>query len=326
MALVIRQSWWHSLAAVTLVSVFGSVELSAQAAESPESPVVKVVAQKEKPGKEARIEKETREGGKRGVGQAEAKERLVNLEREIDELRAAGKLDQAEKLTREFKELQGHLEGRREIKGEKPAEASDELRGRLKDLEAENARLRELVGGKEKGKGGEGKELPLKKTPEKSDGGKKGAEGAAEVQNKLKAIENQIAELRKAGRKEEAEKLTGVAKELAQHLAKAPPATKGGVSPEEKEKLQLAHKELAKLRAEGRHEDANRLEQQIKDAGNVELRKKLTEKGFEKPGATSHELGPVLKELREEINRLRDEVAELRRAVKGSEDKPAPRK
>jgi hypothetical protein len=337
MTLVIRQFLWHSLSAAILISVFGSVDLPALAEDSPESPVVKEVAQKEKPQKEARREKESREGGQRGEDQAEAKERLVNLEREIDELRAAGKLDQAEKLTREFKELKGKLEERREKKGDKPAEVSDKLQGRLKELEAENARLRELVGSKEKGKGGEGKELspkkspenksPEKKSPEKSDGEKKSAEGAAEVQNKLKAIENEIAELRKAGRKEEAEKLTGVAKELAQHLAKSGPATKLGMSPEEKGKLQVVHKELAKLRAEGRHDDAKRLEQQIQNVGNENYWKKVSEKGFEKPGAAaSHELGTVLKELREEVHRLRNEVAELRRAVKGSEEKPGPRK
>jgi hypothetical protein len=336
MTLFIRQAWRSALAVAILGGEIGSVEMMALADDPFEAPgakrketeslVVREVAPKEKPRKEVGAERETREGTKRGLDQAEAKERLVNLERQIDELRAAGKLDQAEKLTREFKELKGNLEERREKKGEKPADVPDKLQGRLKELEAENARLRELVGGKEKGKGGEGKELPIKKSPEKTDGGKKGAEGSVEIQNKLKGIEREIAEHRKAGRNEEAEKLTGVAKELAQHLAKAPPVNKGDVSPEEKEKLQVAHKELAKLRAEGREEEAKRLEQQIQDSVKGELRKKLEQKGFATPNTAPNELGSVLKELREEVHRLRDEVAELRRAVKGSDEKPAPRK
>ena len=357
----IRQAWRSSLAVAILGSAIGSVEMTALADdpfEAPgakrketESPVAREVAPKEKPRKEVGAEKESREGAKRGLEQAEAKERLVNLERRIDELRAAGKLDQAEKLAREFKELKGNLEERREKQGEKSPEVSDKLQGRLKELEAENARLRELIGGKEKGKSVEGKEQPTKKSPEKSEGGKKeGAAGSIEIQNKLKGIEREISEHRKAGRNEEAEKLTGIARELAQHLAKASPATKGEGSPEAKEKLQAAQKEVAKLHAEGHHEEAKRLEQKIQIArqevpqeklpekGSVKPRqevvdkfkefsqKKPPEKGIENPSAAAQELGSVLKELREEVHKLRDEVAELRRAVKGSDDKPAPRK
>jgi hypothetical protein len=352
----IRHSWRHSLAAVTFVSLFGAAEATAIADDPPETPTkvapapvtptdetepgetelirlgdsLYVVAQKEKPSKEPRGEKEA-------ISDAvyeklvKAKERLGQLEREIEELRAAGKTDQAEKLITYYKELRGQLEASQEKKGEKSAEGSDDLKARLKALEAENAKLRELLGGKEKSKGEEQHDpkakYPVKSPPEKPVPHKI-KESEQEVQFKLKAMQAEIAELAKAGRKDEAEKLAAAARELAEHAKHAASKFEIDISipAEVKEKFEVAAKDVARLQQAGKHEEAQELARKLQSDArqyHESYKRKLIDKGFAPMGAESHELGQVINQLREEVMRLREEVNDLRRAMKErGDDKP----
>lgn len=353
----IRHSWRHSLAAVTFVSLFGAADVAALADELPETHtkvaanpetetdaeqreavlikagdrLFKLVAQKEKPSKEPRGEKENISDAEHAKI-AQAKERLEQLGREIEKLRAAGQNEQADKLAAEFKELRAHLEDRHEKKGEKSAEGGDDLRARLKALEAENARLRELLGDKEKRRVEERK-LPAAKSPPEKTKARKGVDPPPEMQAKLKAMQDEIAELIKAGRKEEAAQLAEAAKTLSD-LAKQVDSKRDelfAIPVEVKEKLEAAGKDVAKLQQAGKHEEAQELARKLQNdvrQYHEARNRKLIDKGYAPPGAEPNELGQVINQLREEVMRLREEVNDLRRAMKerGGDEKPVEKR
>lgn len=350
MSQILQHSWRHSLAAVTFVSLFGAVDsapavgnpretLATSAVETgtPDREVVRetlsdrLLAQREKNSLKERRDELDFISEAEHAKIAQAKERLDQLAREIEKLRSAGQTEQADKLAAEYKELRGHLEARHEKKGDKSDAGDDDLKARLKALEAENARLRELLGAKEGVQFEERKHTVAKSPPEKPTA-RKGADTPRELQFKLNAMEAEIAELRQAGRKEEAEKLAAAARDIGEH-AKHTAIARDELAPpaELREKFEAVAKEAAKLREAGKVEEANELLGKVQtDARQYEehYKRQLLDKGYAPRGAEPNELGQVINQLREEVNRLREEVTDLRRAMKerGGDEKPVEKR
>lgn len=220
--------------------------------------------------------------------------------------------------------------------GEK-GESLDQLRARLKQLEAENAKLRsafqekESAGGKKIPAGKGDDKLPPKKSgkftesqPQK--GGEKQADEQNEILIKLKKIQGQVEQLQKEGRKEEAEKLSHAAQELEQMLAQR--QTKHGKetkheAPAIAERIEQLKQEIEESTRAGKKDHVVALRQELEKT--IDHVQQLQKKGFAKPDPKSgqeapHELSAVIKQLSEQVHQLRAEVEELRRAVKDRSD------
>jgi hypothetical protein len=258
-------------------------------------------AQKEDKGEKVRADK----GDKGDKGQkdkavddaylAKSKEHLGALEREIAELREAGKKEEAEKLMQEARELKAMLEKHSVAKGPKSAAAGD------------------------------GKDKKPVKTPDKP-----GVKG--EQVDKVQHLRREIEELRAAGKTDQAEKLAAM---LREHGAKADKehAGKDKAGAVLDDKIAYLKKHAAELQEAGRKDEAEKLLNQIErmhdEAALVKKGYKADPgKSDKKPDAASdkspaageiQELSQAIKSLREEVGRLRDEVVELRRQVKGKE-------
>jgi TolA-binding protein len=226
---------------------------------------------------------------------AKVKEHLGVLEREIAELREAGKKEEAEKLMQEARELKAVLEKHGGTKGSKSADAGD------------------------------GKDKKPVKSPDKP-----GAKG--DHVDKLQHLKREIEELRAAGRTEEAEKLAAKLRDHAAHLDKEHAAKdKNAGASALDEKIVHLKKQVAELLEAGRKEEAEKLILEIErmhEDSAVIKKKADSGKPDKKPeavgekssaGAEIKELGQAISSLREEVARLRDEVAELRRQLKNRE-------
>ena len=315
----IRSSWRQSFAAVALTGVL-SFSPAAEAAPPAGDPTVAAAAALQKDGDGEKksqddrdaavaklkdrltaIDREVRELQAAGKGDAaeklaaearELKAHLDKLRGDTGEKKPVG--DTGEKKPEALRDKDDKKPESRRDKGDKkpdasadkkpdpkveyikyPAGPTDELRERLKKLEEENAKLREQLGDK-----GDKGSRDLKKTSVEFDLKSKKTD-ATQANEKLKALEQEIAELLKAGKKEEAEKLRRAV--------------------EDGQKKTPDKSDVKKEAAE--------------------YYKKLVDKeGKSLPPQTasgSPELAVMLKELREEVSRLRNEVAELRKMVKG---------
>lgn len=329
---IFRQSWRHSLVAIALVSVFGSVETAALADDPVDLKQKQLEA--EERAKEARAAKKEREE----VERAEAKEQLQALEREIDELRKAGKLDAAEKLMREFKERAAALDKsakvREKIYASKEVQDLDKLHAHLKELEGENHRLRELL--RDTVGGMRGKPLDLKDRhviygEEREVKGKKYADPTAAVYEKLKAIESELAQQLKAGHVKEAKQLEEAAAELRKHAESFPSKDaqpkKHVVNERSRAQVEELKAMIEKLQAAGQREQAEEVARKLQEL-NYALTYESKKEGFDKkdqpqPTAASYEkMVHVVAELQQQVNRLGAEVAELRRALKETKEPP----
>ena len=215
----------------------------------------------------------------------------------------------------------------REEKATKAAESLYQLQLRLKQLEEENAKLREALGQQKKLKQDGEPNALFKKSPEKqhADDGKKGAESPDEVARKIKALQDEIAGLRKTAEAEISRKQGPVLesdakiKEILEQFRKL----QADGQPNEAVELELKLNEIRRKRTSALSEflraKANKesLEQAWKEMLGVEAFKDDAEKE-----AVPGEIGRLVRDLRQEVNRLRDEVAELRGMVKEQERTP----
>ncbi len=335
----------------TLFVTFGVFVLSMLfvVADADSSAAVDPAAQKEqdKLSKETQAKKPDAEAAEL----AKVKGRLHDLEAEIKELRAAGKEEAAEKFVREARELRTKLErhaaepgGKKGPEGQKGKGEKHELAEMLERLGAEAKELRAAG----KIDAAEKVEIEARKLKEKigkpADGdGKKKDSLSPDLANKIEAIQNEAAKLRKAGRAEEAEKLMREIAEVKEHHQKSlilrqkekpvkdgeKAAGKFDLPPEVKEKIERAKRQIEDLRAAGKKDDAEAIAREIE----VYVKRLHDETAIGKKDkgpakAVSHEtqdkskgqdeLAAVLRELRNEVNQLREEVADLRRVVKES--------
>ena len=266
-------------------------------------------------------------GKKDSEGVRDAEVQLKRLAAEMEEHKAAGKLDAAEKLERQIRELKEKL-AKREGDAKKPDDKK-----------------------------------PVDKKPEP----KKSTGESAELAAKIDAMQHEAAKLREAGRTEEAEKILRQVAELKEHWEKGlskgekkpESGDKGKKSDnsmdELRDKLKKLEAENAELRkaaaqlklaideANARRAEATLLREQLKTT--QELKDNAAKRQFEREqeyierkgkgetgdkgeksgaAAASPELAAAVKELREQVSRLREEVADLRRIVKS--DKPASEK
>lgn len=228
---------------------------------------------------------------------------------------------------------------RKEKEDDEKEDSLADLRARLKQLEAENAKLRNAVEEKEaansfkKSVEAPGKEkLPAIKftkpvDPPPQKGGEKPDSEQADIMVKLKQIQGEVARLQKEGRKEEAEKLSQVARELHQSLAYH--QAKHGKEPRKDpkheghaiaERIQHLQREIEESTRAGRKDQAEALRQELEKL--VDHAQHLQKKGFMKLDPEPHgELGAVIKELAGEVQRLRAEVNELRQIVRERDER-----
>ncbi len=312
----IRQSWRQSLAALMFLGMAGSSDDSiAPAAEDPFAPAV---AQGDtKPDRQSIKEEDDDDDDKESV----------KGKKDDDDRRDTkpGKKEDDEK-----KPAKG--------KGKGDDDSLDDLRARLKQLEAENAKLRNAVQEKEAA-GGYKKAVenkfidklpPIKSTkpidPHAQKGGEKQADEQQQILAKLKAVQEQIGQLQKEGRKEEAEKLTHAAQDL-QHMLTGQQAKHGKESPKEHssiaERVEQLKREIEENARAGRKEQAEALRHELEKT--IDHAQHMQRKGFIKadpkhgPEAPQELMG-IIKELSGQVQQLRAEVEELRRIVKDRGD------
>jgi len=344
----IRHSWRHPLAAFALAGAFGTAQATAGDAVAVEDlpSSAAAVQSDDKNEKDRKVKQADQEN--RDAAAAELKERIGQLEREIAELLAAGKQEEAEKLVRHAKEMQAKFERLREQETKKPDRADPEslrkkgylshkqeqasepegrrdtiaeLQKMVERLQAENEKLRAAL-------------EDHKKTPLKADtvrvwdvrSGKPVVETKPEkkptvniVKVEAAAIHREIVELKllaerlaAEGHQDKAEAAAREAHELAEKL----------LAQAAEFALKSAHGESAKgvdkrLQAISEFETEKSAKSQLDKASpNVLLEYRAADRS-----SLNQELVQIVKELRSEVTRLRDEVAELRRSVQDRQDK-----
>jgi beta-lactamase regulating signal transducer with metallopeptidase domain len=312
MRLTLQQSWHRSLAAAAVFSVFGAGNAAPAAVIHPIEALAGAVHDPEAQ-KKLDMEREA------AVKHAQAiKEKLERVHDRIQELKEAGKFEEAEKVAHEARDLKAVLEKLSEhgkahtikihkqalesdSKGDKSSGSIEALHERLKQLEAENAKLRAALAGKAAGHD----DMELK-------------------HKHLKELHEKLGKAPELFKKEEADKVKMLEKErrvrLEELLAKQPD------SAAIREKLERAAEEVAKLKEKGHMDKAEAVEAERRKLSEVlEKIGRVKEQDGQKSVAPHvQEMGAMLKELREEVMRLRKEVTEIRHWVNENRDAKKP--
>jgi Zn-dependent protease with chaperone function len=193
------------------------------------------------------------------------KEKLQALQQRVEQLVKEGKLDEAELVKRETKEWY-----EKTIAGRKPA-SDPEPKVMQHKLEAIHEQIDQLL---KQGRKDEAERLKAHAEEilrtYKLDQGAKQDQAAAEhslVEQKLRAMKEQIAQLNGEGRKDEAAKLANQLEDAVRRLHgegpdKAPAAHRDAVE----QKLRAMKDKVDFLYKEGRKDEASRLEQQLSEA------------------------------------------------------------
>lgn len=331
----IRQSWRQSLAALMFAGAVSASDDSALfAADDPfaEKTVAKKDAEQDRPSvKDEDEDDEKSAKGKRDEDDDRRDKRAAKGD-DDDEFRP-------KKIAKDREDSDDDKRSakRKESEKDDDEQSLDQLRAKLKQLEADNAKLRSAIEAKDAALGikksadskGHEKLPPIKSTkavepPQK--GGEKQPDEQQQIAAKLKGIQEQIGHLQKEGRKEEAEKLMHAAQEL-QHLL-AERQAKHGKEPQKEhasiaKRIEQLKQEIEESARAGQKERVEALKQELQKT--MEHGEQLQRKGFIKPDLKSgpdapHELGAVIKQLAEEVQRLRAEVNELRSLVKDRGD------
>jgi hypothetical protein len=304
MQFTLQQSWRRSLAAVALFSVLGNGTAPAAGLDLPIDLLVGPID-------EAAAQDGDDESGDDAKRAAAIREKLERLAAHIEQLRQHGKIDEAEELSQEGRELKVILQkitsGQKariakehkkewgDAMGKKFAESIVGLRERLKQLEEENSKLRAaLMGQSERGR--EEKEQALRELHEKL------LEEKPDLPKEeiLERARIHIERARNEWPKEEFYirlKESAAIREKLEALAEHKEKLAG-----EAEKLEADKRKLAKV------------------AESI-AKEKLAHPEFDKSfGPHAYEMADMLKQLRAEVSSLRHEVAELRDMVKQSGD------
>lgn len=329
MQMALHQSWRQSLAAAALFGVFGvgdaSLSGTAAAADNSEEPAISI------PEPQKDSEKEAAQKHARAIA-----EKLKAMQAQMDDLKQAGKNEELEKLARESRELKAMLEKLGDIaaKDDPPVlrrkiqvDSIDALRERLEQLEAENMKLRRA----------------LEETKRNAD---EVSAGRGDLERARKELHDKI--LRSAHEQSgDSEKARAVYEKLMRDYEDQAKSAEWAAKAKEmltvKEKIERLAAEQSKLVEKGRGEEADKIKQQIRELMEAAEKSKakfstdtlspkakdvgdkvFKSKGdMQSAGRQSEEFVAMLKDLRDEVSRLRNEVTELRQLVKEGGGKSA---
>lgn len=319
----IRHSWHQSVAAVAIVGLFGAGDATVLAG-APAASLSATDDSGQKPVKEAQAAKEDKGAAKL----AEVKERLATLQREAEELLKLGREEEAKKLLEKARALEEMLaDGGKGEKGPVKERFLLEKIVKKEDLDNRQEELRRAIMELE-----EKMELVTK---DSDDFAKLQAQRAS-LAEKLARLKDDESAVAKKGKPEkggdEVAELREKLKQLEAENAKLRAALKsmGDIS-DQHERARTEYEKALKLdkATVGRDEAVRQLQalqealglQQAHQRRTVEELQALYSAAKAKPAEDAAVTAKMLQELREELSKLRDEVAELRHMVKGQGDK-----
>jgi len=354
-------SWQNALAAIVAAALVGVVFPSVRAgAEEKPRPDQPAATPKDEPAPERKAPAERREGAERKgpVERREGAERRIPAERrdapdqprregegrrdpEMD-VRARELMENRERLMEKARDLERRL---REL----PKDRDPEAREIRENLERIGAELREVNAGLASLRRPEGERGPRPGAGREPEGPRPiPPEMRERLQRRLEQLKEKVAELERAGNREQAERLQQEIREIKQGLAGQPGMhAVGPPGPREEIERRMQHVRVAveNLHAAGLHDQAERVAREAEQAILRGARREGGEQPRGEPGmapkpdqrpphlpgppqpfAGPEGVPPAIRELAAQVQDLRRQVQELREELQRSRGEGGPRR
>ena len=351
-------SWQNALAAIATAALLGLVFASVRAEEKPR-PDKPAVAPKDDPAPERKAPSERREGADRKVAaerregaerkapaeRREGAERHGDAERKIPAERrdapdrprreGEGRRDpEADVRARELTEHRARLaEKARDLERqlrELPKDRDAEARELHQNLERVGAQLREVNAGLSSLRRPEGERGPRPGAGREPEGPRPmPPEMRERLQRRLEELKEKVADLERAGKREQAEQVQQEIQEVKQGLAGQPgmhAIGPPGPPAEIERRMQHVRVAVENLHAAGLHDQAERVVREAEQAIVRGARREGGERPRGEPGAGPEGVPPAIRELAAQVQEIHRQVQELREQLQRSRGEGGPRR